>query len=180
MQILVDEHRVIERVLTALATWGEAVRRGGPVDPERLAAFVDFLRGYADAIHHGKEEKLVFRALLQHGAPPAIAAQLAAIQRDHESARLLIGDLSAAAKHAGAWSPTERDALARTAQSYVSLLRRHIRDEDTVVFPATWTAMPESLRQPVADACATFDAAHAAQAAQLRDLADTLARAYEG
>ncbi|HEX5051412.1 MAG TPA: hemerythrin domain-containing protein [Planctomycetota bacterium] len=174
MQRLVDEHRVIERVLTRLAAYGLAVRRGEAVDPEALPGFVAFLRGYADAIHHGKEEQLVFAALLRHGAPAELVPRLAAIRREHETARLLIGDLAAVAERGGPRSDRDRERLVQVIGDYTALLRRHIRDEDTAVFPATWAAMPGPLRRKVAKACAKFDAGHAEQAAELCALADRL------
>lgn len=174
-QLMVAEHRVIEGVLDTLADYGTAVAAdAAAADPERLAGFVEFLRGYADAIHHGKEEQIVFAALRGHGVPGDLAPVLAAIHRDHEQGRLLIGELAACGRRPVPWSEADRARVARAARDYVSLLRRHIRDEDGDVFPRTAAAMPDKLRRQVAAACERFEADHAARRAALTELAARL------
>lgn len=171
---MVAEHRVIESVLDALAAYGAAIGRGEAVDRERLGGFVTFIRGYADAIHHGKEEQIVFAALRRHGVPPALAPRLSAILRDHETARLLTTDMDSIDKRAGPWSEKDRAELVRAVRDYVSLLRRHIRDEDKAVFPQTAAALPDKVMHKVAAACERFDADHAGACADLEALAGRL------
>ena len=63
LQVLMDEHRVIERAIAALAAYARAVARGSDLPRSDLAGLVGFLKGYADEHHHGKEEDILFRAM---------------------------------------------------------------------------------------------------------------------
>ena len=174
MALLMSEHRVIQSVLDALVAQGTAVNRGGAVDPTRLRDFVAFLRGYADAIHHGKEESILFAVLRQDSTPVPAAALISANCRDHETARLLTSDLGAHARRTS-WTARDRDDLVRVVNEYASLLRRHIADEDQRLFPALAAVLgPEGMRR-VAAAFEAFERDHALQRDELLALASRLA-----
>ena len=63
MAMLVAEHRLILRVIAYLCGIGESLNDGGTADTAVLRDAVAFLRQYADARHHGKEEDILFAAL---------------------------------------------------------------------------------------------------------------------
>jgi hemerythrin-like domain-containing protein len=60
---LMQEHRVIERMIRLMNQEIQRVRQGQPLNAALLEAVVDFLRSYADRCHHGKEEEILFREL---------------------------------------------------------------------------------------------------------------------
>jgi hemerythrin-like domain-containing protein len=68
-EILMDEHRVIERVLTALERAAERLEQGGKLDPGFFVDATDFIRGFADGCHHQKEEGVLFKAMTAAGMP---------------------------------------------------------------------------------------------------------------
>jgi hemerythrin-like domain-containing protein len=176
LELMHQEHRRIEAVLDAMVVFGRRVGVGSgdpAADRAWLADCVGFLRGYADELHHGKEEAILFAVLLRRGAPAGLGAPLAAIRRDHETARLLIADLAAAARQ-GAWSADARKRLERTVCDYASLLRRHIGDEDRHIFPAVEAALGGTGMQQVDCLGAAFEQAHAARRAELEALAASL------
>jgi hemerythrin-like domain-containing protein len=174
MALLMAEHRVIESVLDALAAYGAAAARGAELDRGRLGDFIAFIRGYADAIHHGKEESILFAAVRQRGAPGRLATLIAAMCRDHETARLLTGDLGGLARRA-TWSARDRADLARVANEYVSLLRRHIADEDMTAFPGLAAFLGPAGLRSVSAAFERFEREHAERRDGLRALAARLA-----
>ncbi len=87
ISVLEREHRFIAGVAAALP-FLEA-------SPRMLPDVVGFLREYADACHHGKEEVLFFAALEAEGLPPA-GCPLGVLRNDHDEARGLVRRLSAA------------------------------------------------------------------------------------
>lgn len=56
---LVNEHNAIKRMLRVLEAVAAKLDAGTEVDPDDLEQMVDFIRGFADRCHHGKEEDLL-------------------------------------------------------------------------------------------------------------------------
>jgi hemerythrin-like domain-containing protein len=57
------EHRVIERIIPLLEKNLQKSRVYQKVDTEFLTIVIDFFKTYADKIHHGKEEDILFKSL---------------------------------------------------------------------------------------------------------------------
>ncbi|RPJ01063.1 MAG: hypothetical protein EHM39_03845, partial [Chloroflexi bacterium] len=68
-EILMDEHRVIERVLTALESAARRVEAGQALRPDFFVDAADFIRGFADGCHHMKEEGVLFKTMEDYGVP---------------------------------------------------------------------------------------------------------------
>ena len=129
-----DEHRIIERVVAALSTFASRALEDGEVDLDLAERILDFLRGFADHVHHAKEEDLLFPALMRSGLPRD-AGPLAVMLGEHVEARRLTASLTEAVDEirqgqVGAVVGFHDDAMA-----YAELLRAHIHKEDTVLFP---------------------------------------------
>ena len=176
IELLMSEHRLIERVLDSLEAQAGAAAAAGATasSPPRLGDVVRFLRGYADAIHHGKEESILFAELRRQGCPEGLVPVLDANCREHETGRNLVDDLEAAAAASSPWPAAVMAGLQRAARNYVSMLRRHIREEDQFLFPAVWEAMSERTRRAVGKSFGRFEAAHAEQRRDLERLAAEL------
>lgn len=61
------EHDVILLVAKAAAREAQKLRAGNPVNLERVGKVLDFIRNFADACHHGKEEDLLSARLEPQG-----------------------------------------------------------------------------------------------------------------
>ena len=68
IDLLMDEHQLILHSLDALEAFTVEMAQGGD-DREELSRFVRFIREFADARHHGKEEDILFRAMVAAGFP---------------------------------------------------------------------------------------------------------------
>ncbi len=67
---LMREHRLIERMVGALAGNLKITAETGRIDTNVTAVAVDFFRTYADRTHHGKEEDILFRDLAKKRLSP--------------------------------------------------------------------------------------------------------------
>lgn len=124
---LMNDHRVIEQVLSCLETMAAQAEATGVLDVESAAQALDFFRVFADRHHHGKEEGHLFplleaRGLVRHGGPTGV------MLHEHELGRALLADLAAAIERQSA-----ADFLS-PAREYVQLLRDHIWKEDQRLF----------------------------------------------
>jgi hemerythrin-like domain-containing protein len=126
--MLMKEHRDIERVLQALEVFSKEV--GASARLADLSGFAAWLHAFVDGCHHGKEEDLLFDALVEHGA----AGELKVLSREHEEARALFEALHDQAQRAS-WSRADLDRVRALSLATVRLLRGHIEKEDGVLLP---------------------------------------------
>jgi hemerythrin-like domain-containing protein len=131
--ILMNEHRVIERVLDALEIATRALERGAAVRPGFFLEAADFIAGFADGCHHMKEEGVLFEAMVSAGMPPQ-GGPIAVMLMEHEQGRQFTRGLRDGVKK---WEDGDvgRRMVISNAKSYVALLRDHIMKEDEVLFP---------------------------------------------
>ena len=141
IEMLKKEHRVIERVLDALQSWTHQVVEQDVDGRAELARFTKFFREFADACHHGKEERILFATMVEHGFS-IDNGPIKVMLSEHEQGRALVGTLAKLADSASPWSGAQRQKLMETVQSYSAMLREHINKEDTVLYPMATTKLP--------------------------------------
>jgi hemerythrin-like domain-containing protein len=129
---LVNEHRVIERVLDILTIASNRFEKGQDVDPELFVGVVDFLKIFADKCHHTKEEKLLFVKLIEKGVSGEVGP-IAVLMREHQDGRAHVRSLDKLSKEK--MSKTTREGLVKSSRAYVDLLSKHIQKEDKVLYP---------------------------------------------
>lgn len=129
VDLMLEEHRLIERMLNVLEDAAGRLNRGIPVAPAMLEGLLEFIRVYADAGHHAKEEDLFFPALAARGLEPDASA-IGAFRAQHEAGRALVREMRDALPAAGRGEPSGAAAFAASAHAYAALLREHIRLED--------------------------------------------------
>jgi hemerythrin-like domain-containing protein len=140
IEILMNEHRVIETVLGSLDTLAQRVEEGRDVPREEIGQFVDFFRNFADKCHHGKEEDLLFSTLEDYGFS-AEAGPVAVMLSEHERGRAYLQALAAVASGSGPLNADERSTVIAQARGYIELLINHILKEDRVLFPMAEQAL---------------------------------------
>lgn len=179
LRVLMDEHRVIERAISALSAYARAVARGADLPRQDLADLVSFLQEYADAHHHGKEEDILFRSMVDHGMP-LDGGPLAVMLAEHTEGRRLTRVLAELVADDSGWNPEQRRRLLLTASNYARLLGGHIQKEDRVLYPMATQMLPESAWQAIESEFSSFQAApqRVEQAARLERLAGELADRY--
>jgi len=175
-----QEHRLIEQALDAMEGWLTKLSPGSDSDDKaELARFVSFIRGFADAYHHGKEEDILFVAMVEHGFPRQ-AGPIAVMLHEHEQGRSLVGVLERLAQQSAAWSEEDRGTLDRTARKFFSLLRLHIQKEDQILYPMADTRLPEPVKEEMSRQFQAFEEQQTSSGEQqrLRALADALIKAH--
>jgi hemerythrin-like domain-containing protein len=134
IEVLMGEHRLIEQALGSLETYAVEVRAGRPPARALIGDYAAFFRGFADTCHHGKEEDILFRLMIERGFARE-AGPLAVMYYEHELGRHHVRDLSTLAAGTGTLNPQETGLLLGNVDGYVPLLRSHIQKEDRVLYP---------------------------------------------
>ena len=179
IEMLMNEHRLIERVLDGLVGFAEEAQRTGGTEKAELSRFVKFLREFADACHHGKEEDILFTAMVEHGFPRE-GGPIAVMLHEHDQGRGLIRILRERAEQADPWSDADRREVGAVAAGYAELLRAHIHKEDAILYPMAEQHLPPETMQSVSEACDRYEEApeRSGKHEQLHALAEELIRAH--
>lgn len=129
LDVLQDEHRGIEAMLSIVEAAASHLERGGEVDPQVFAGAVDFFQNFADGCHHAKEEETLFPLLATRGLTADNSA-VGALLAQHNQGRACVGDMRAAAERLARGDRHAREALSNSARAYAKLLRVHIEIEE--------------------------------------------------
>lgn len=150
---LMNEHRFIEQALGALGA-----HVSGDT-PERLmtAEFADFFSHYADVIHHGKEEAMLFREMEKAGFQ-RLSGPLAVMLFEHGQGREAVGALAELGRGSGISEAEEKQRLRDVARDYNELLQNHIIKEDRILYPLAMKTIPEKAMALLDAEAEAFDA----------------------
>ncbi len=173
--MLREEHRRILQVVDALTAHLDRGRR--TADPDNLRRCVEFFRLYTDALHHGKEEDLLFESLAERGFSRN-SGPISVMLHEHQIGRALVRQMAGLIDRLDG-DPEAWREFDHAARSYAGLLHRHIEREDYGLFDLADNAIeaPECRRLCDAydDVCARRFEGRTREA--LEELADEIIRA---
>ncbi len=151
LTILMDEHRIIEQALGSLETCAIEVEGGLALERAVVRDYAGFLKGFADAWHHGKEEDILFRRMVERGFS-AEAGPVAVMLHEHRQGRELVGRIAAVGAGEGPVAAEERASFLAASRGFVPLLRQHIQKEDNILYPMSARVLtPEEFERMLAD-----------------------------
>jgi len=147
-EILMEEHRVIERVLDALQRAAQSVEQGKDIRPAFFINAALFIKNFADGCHHKKEEGVLFVAMTQSGMPVQ-GSPIGVMLAEHEQGRAFTREMRDAAEKWEKGDQSARSAVVQNALGYVALLRQHIYKEDNILFPMADRIIPTEQQDQV-------------------------------
>jgi hemerythrin-like domain-containing protein len=148
IETLMNEHRVIEKVLSSLETFAE--RLEDDRDPRRaLRDYGRFFRDFADRCHHAKEEDGLFAEMVRNGFPQE-RGPIAVMLSDHAEGRTHVAAILKAGDGEGPLSAEERSSVRYHVREYVPLLRSHILKEDNILYPMASRMLPGEAMEKLA------------------------------
>lgn len=130
-QQLRDEHEGIRVMLNILEKVCEKLEKTGVVEREHFEGILEFLNIFVDKCHHGKEEDLLFPAMI--AASGEAIAPAAAMRTDHDKARGYLGEMSRAYAPFLQGEALSSVGIIENAGAYVWLLRDHMGKENDVI-----------------------------------------------
>ncbi|MAK56286.1 MAG: hemerythrin [Pusillimonas sp.] len=134
IQQLVDDHRYILMVVNHLNSLAPGIAGSEPVDVPLLRQAVEFMREFADHCHHGKEEDLLFPALVEANVPES-GCPIGGLKGEHVKGRKLVGQLEEGINLLETDEAQARQTLCEAIRGIALLYPDHIWKEDAMVFP---------------------------------------------
>ena len=117
--LLMREHRLIEQVIPIMQKEIENPNK------ERIMTITDFVKNYADKLHHGKEEDILFRELKKKKISITHKRIMNQLIREHVKARQLNKELR---------ESTENKTATKKMKELIKLYPEHIMTEDKKFF----------------------------------------------
>ena len=140
-EILMEEHRAIERVLCSLERASTRLSRGEDVYLRFFSGCSAFFKGFVDSYHHKKEEQFLFPALVQNGLPKD-TGPVAIMLAEHAQGRHLAQLLGTATLKLQAGDERRREQVILSATDYIKLFRQHIYKEEFLLSPLAERVIP--------------------------------------
>jgi hemerythrin-like domain-containing protein len=144
------EHEGILVILDVLDRISEKIIAGVTLPVEHLEQIIEFLQIFVDKCHHGKEEDILFPAMVEAGIPVA-DGPISVMLSEHDRGRRFTGEMKTllqSHRSGGAGSPLM--VLTTPALQYTDLLRSHIWKENNVLFPLADEELSEEKQEVIA------------------------------
>ena len=132
-EILTREHALILQALHSLSRAQKKLEEKQQLPREFFEKALMFLREFADQFHHFKEEYLMF-GLLALKKEGAFDGPIGSLRFQHERCRACIDAISSSLDGYADGDDIATTTLLENLAAYISLLRRHIYEEDQVFF----------------------------------------------
>lgn len=133
MDVLMSEHREIERGIRILEKICVVMETGRDADANDLEGLLVFLTVFADRCHHAKEERVLFPAMQEAGIRRE-GGPIGVMLGEHAAGRAYIQEVASAI--AGLKNELKGAAgkMVKSARNYTTLLRNHIYKEDNMLY----------------------------------------------
>lgn len=141
-EILRNEHEAILLMLSILERVADKLDAKEFVKVSHLEKILEFIKVFADRCHHAKEEKGLFKALIDSGFPKE-GGPIEVMLSEHDQGRSYVKGLSSGIVKYKTGEPTASSLIADNARNYVGLLRDHIDKENDILYPIADMHIPE-------------------------------------
>jgi len=162
--ILATEHRLIERMVKLLKAELEREKTKRVANTVFLRDAVDFFRNYADKLHHGKEEDILFFELAKKPMSGEHRQMMKQLIAEHKIARENVKGLLDAAERHERGNGIAIDDMASCASRLVLLYPPHIEMEDRRFFVPVMKYFTADEQGKMLSACNEFDGKMAIEA----------------
>ena len=133
IEMLLQEHRDIEKLLDVVEKELNVFDRGERPDYEVINAVIDFFQKYPDSCHHPKED-LIYEKFKTRA--PERAASITDLRDEHRKGALRLRRVAQAIDNVLEDHDLLRENVDRIVRDFIDSERKHIAVEDQEVFPA--------------------------------------------
>lgn len=158
IELMMLEHEYILKFIATAKRACVGILEGKEVVVKDFENMIVFARNYADKHHHGKEEQILFKEMLNHLGNIGVNLIQHGMLVEHDLGRLHMSELETALK-AYSENPTTESKLEIIANTvgYANLLKRHIGKEDEVIYTFAEQKLPKDVLVSVDERTKVFE-----------------------
>lgn len=134
IELMVEEHKNIVRMLNVVRAASYRILQGENINYEDFNKMIDFIKNYADAHHHGKEEKFLFKEMVENLGKVGEKLINNGMLVEHDWGRLFVSELIIALDKVQNGDEYSKIDVIANAVGYANHLARHIKKEDELVY----------------------------------------------
>jgi hemerythrin-like domain-containing protein len=138
IDILLEEHQNIEKLLLVLEHELEVFDRSGRPDYEILQTIIQYFQDYPESCHHPKEE-MIFAKL--KARDPAAARRFGDVEAEHVAETRRLRSFARAVDYILADQEFLRESFHLAVHDFIEHQREHLNKEERLLFPAALTAL---------------------------------------
>lgn len=138
IDILLEEHRNIEKLLLVLEQELEVFDHREPPDYEILQAIIEYFQDYPEGYHHRKED-IVFEKLKLRNA--AAVARIGDVEAEHHLETKRLQRFAQAIDDILAGREYPRQSFHNVVYDFIEHQRQHMQKEERLLFPAAVKAL---------------------------------------
>lgn len=141
-QQLKNEHAGIRTMLNILEKVCEKLEKTGTMENGHVEGIIEFMQVFVDKCHHGKEEDVLFPAMIN--ASDEAKAPAAAMCAEHETSRGYVGLMSRAYTAYVQGGISSSGDIVENARACIALLRGHMAKENDVILEVADRTFPDA------------------------------------
>ncbi len=138
IEMLLEEHRNIKKLLHVLEQELNVFDHSDQPDYEILRAIIEYFQDYPESYHHPKED-MVFEKLKLRD--PAVAKRIGDVQEEHQVETKRLQQFARAVDDVLAGREFLRQAFHDVVHDFIEHQRKHMDKEELLLFPAAVSAL---------------------------------------
>jgi len=157
ISLMIEEHKLIKRMLKVIRKASFILMKEDRYEDEDFRKIIDFVRNFADAHHHGKEEDFLFNRMISEIGGVAEKLVRNGMLVEHDLGRLHMMQLEEALNKVKKGDEEAKLDIIANAVSYSDLLTRHIDKEDKVAYTFAQKNLKENTIVKINEDCKVFE-----------------------
>lgn len=150
LKYLMDEHEEIVKFTDRLETECLKILNGNEINEDFFRASIEFIRKFADGLHHKKEEDILFRYMEEYLGPAGEKLIRSGMLVEHTLARGYVLNLETYLnKYIEKKSDLSKLQILSNSMGYVNLLRDHATKENDVVYTFADRMLSDELKEKI-------------------------------
>ena len=182
IRVLEREHEHVIELTQCLRQMAVVAMNEKRIEPQDYHLAIRIIREYADIHHHGKEEKIIFRLMIEHMGQLGQKLIVHGMNVEHDLGRFYVSELEKSIIHYEQQQGEVEDMvyvdIIGHLLEYANLLYRHATKENEVIYPFAIRMLPQEAKEEAEKETQVFEETYRQQGEELVGLLKQLTSKY--